>query len=325
VAIFAALLLALACTPAAPPDAARTSAAPEPRAGGVLTMAFPSTESGDATTLDPQNTGGTYVNSILPALYDSLVYQDPRDSSLKPGLAEAWEVSADGLSYTFHLRQNVKFHDGNPFNAEAVRFTLDRAVDPAARPGNAASARLMPAYDHTEIVDDATARVVLKTPQANFLSSAVGRSYLSIVSPRAVERLGLDGFGEHPVGSGPYRFVEWQHGAQITLERNPDYAWGPPLFERGGPPLVDRIVFRYIPEPSTRLAALESGEVNAIDGIPEADQDRLAHDPRFEIIPVRKNGTTGRLTLNNHAFPTNERAVRVALNQAVDRVGTCTP
>src|SRR5262249_52843931 len=136
--------------------------------------------------------------------------------------------------------------------------------------------------------------------------------------PRAVERLGAEAFGENPVGSGPYRFVEWKRGSHITVERNPDYTWGSPIAKRGGPPLVDRITFRYIPEPSTRLAALESGEVNAIDGVPEADQDRLARDPRFQIVEVRKNGTTGRLTLNNRVFPTSERAVRVALNQAVD-------
>ena len=95
------------------------------------------------------------------------------------------------------------------------------------------------------------------------------------------------------MGSGPYRFVEWERGARIVLERNPDYAWGSSIFARAGPPLADRVVFRYIPEASTRLAALESGEVNAIDGMPEADQERLARDPRFEIVEVRKNGTTG--------------------------------
>ena len=95
----------------------------------------------------------------------------------------------------------------------------------------------------------------------------------------------MPAFGENPVGSGPYRFVEWVHGDRIVVERNPDYAWSPPIFERQGPPLVDRIVFRFIPEQSRRvMAALESGEVNAIDGIPEADQARLEGDSRFEVI-----------------------------------------
>ena len=126
----------------------------------------------------------------------------------------------------------------------------------------------------------------------------------------------MEAFGENPVGSGPYRFVEWVRGDQHRRRAQPGLHLGLALLQRQGPPLVDRIVFRYIPEPSTRLAALESGEVNAIDGVPEADQDRLARDARFEVIEVRKNGTTGRLTLNNRVFPTSERAVRVALNEA---------
>ena len=311
--------LTIACSAAPAPEPARVPAADAPRAGGVLTMAFPNAEAGDASSLDPEMVGGTYVHSILSTIYDLLVYQDPTDGSIQPGLAASWEVSPDGLVYTFKLQPNARFHDGNPVTAEAVRFTLERAVDPAYRPNNVASARLMIAYDHTEVVDDLTARVYLKEPQANFLPSVVGRTQLAIVSPRAVERLGVEAFGENPVGSGPYRFVEWVRGERIVVERNPDYAWGSPIFKHSGPPLVDRIVFRYIPEPSTRLAALESGEVNAIDGVPEADQDRLARDSRFEIVEVRKNGTTGRLTLNNRAFPTSERAVRVALNQAIDK------
>jgi peptide/nickel transport system substrate-binding protein len=125
-------------------------------------------------------------------------------------------------------------------------------------------------------------------------------------------------FGENPVGSGPFKFVEWVHGSHITLERNPDYNWAPSIFHQG-PAYVDRITFRFIPEHTTRLAALESGEVNAIEGIPEADESRLAADSRFEVLQFRKNGTTGRIDLNNATFPTNDRAVRIAINQAVDK------
>src|SRR3954471_13153101 len=289
------------------------------QAGGTLTLAFPSPDAGDVRSLDPQVDGSTYANTITPALYDSLIIQDPRDSTLQPGLAERWEVSPDGLEYTFHLRRNVKFHDGTPFTAAAVKYTYDRSIDPKYRPQNSYPATLMVAYERTELLDDYTAKVILKQSQANFLASAVARSYMGIVSPAAAERLGVPAFGENPVGSGPYRFAEWVHGDRIVLERNPDYASSAPIFERQGPPLVDRIVFRFIPEHSTRLAALESGEVNAIDGIPEADQARVEGDSRFEVLKIRKNGTTGRIDLNNANFPTNERAVRIAINQAVDK------
>ncbi len=322
-ALVVALALLVACAPAEParnkpaPDSA--SQAGTAQAGGTLTLAFPSPDAGDVRSLDPQVDGATYANTITPALYDSLIIQDPRDSSLQPGLAERWEVSADGKEYTFHLRRNVKFHDGTPLTAAAVKYTFDRSVDPKYRPQNSYPATLMVAYDHTEVLDDYTAKVYLKESQANFLQSAVARSYLGIVSPTAAERLGVPAFGENPVGSGPYRFVEWVHGSHVTLERNPDYAWSPPIFERQGPPLVDRIVFRFIPEHSTRLAALESGEVNAIEGVPEADEARLESDARFEVLKFRKNGTTGRIDLNNAVPPTNERAVRIAINQAIDK------
>src|SRR5581483_12304956 len=101
--------------------------------------------------------------------------------------------------------------------------------------------------DHTEVLDDYTAKVYLKESQANFLQSAVARSYLGIVSPTAAERLGVPAFGENPVGSGPYRFVEWVHGERIVVERNPDYQWGSSIFHQG-PAYLDRIVFRFIPE-----------------------------------------------------------------------------
>jgi peptide/nickel transport system substrate-binding protein len=324
----AVVLVGAGCAPAEPaksPPAggSTTSQAPSQparaQAGGMLVLAFPSPDAGDVRSLDPQVDGATYANTITPALYDSLIIQDPRDSSLQPGLAERWEVSPDGKEYTFHLRRNAKFHDGTPVNAAAVRYTFDRSVDPKYRPQNSYPATLMVAYERTEVIDDYTAKVILKEPQANFLQSAIARSYLGIVSPTAAERLGVPAFGENPVGSGPYRFVEWVRGSHVTLERNPDYAWTPPIFEHQGPPLIDRVTFRFIPEHSTRMAALESGEVNAIEGVPEADQARLQSDPRFEVLEFRKNGTTGRIDLNNAVPPTNERAVRIAINQAIDK------
>jgi peptide/nickel transport system substrate-binding protein len=298
---------------------AGSGAAGQPQAGGELKMAFPAEESGDTPSLDPIMKISTYGNIITEALYDTLVYQDPKDNAIKPGLAASWTVSDDGKSYTFKLREEAKFHDGTPVNADAVKFTFDRAGDKQYQPNNAYTISLMEAYDHAEVLDEHTVKLVTKERRVNFLASTVGRSYLGVVSPTAVKKYGVPAFGDHPTGSGPYRFVEWSRGSHITIERNPDYKWGAPIFRSPGPPLVDRITFSFIPEASTRLAALQSGEVNSILGVPEANLAALSADPRFEVIKGLKNGAPSRININNQRPPTDEQAVRVAISQAIDR------
>jgi peptide/nickel transport system substrate-binding protein len=317
--VLTVLLLAACGGGAAPASTGGSQAAGTPQPGGELKMAFPAEEAGDTPTLDPPMKISTYGNIITENLYDTLVYQDPADNSIKPGLATSWTVSDDGKTYTFKLREDAKFHDGTPVNAEAVRFSLDRSVDKQYNPNNAYTTSLMEAYDHSEVVDEHTVKVMTKDRRVNFLPSSMGRSYLGIVSPTAVKKYGVPGFGDHPVGSGPYRFVEWVHGSHITIERNPDYKWGSSIFKNQGPPLVDRITFSFIPEASTRLAALQSGEVNAILTVPEANLDSLSSDSRFEVMKSFKNGSPSLLNLNNQRFPTDQREVRVAISQAIDR------
>ncbi|HLG69108.1 MAG TPA: ABC transporter substrate-binding protein [Chloroflexota bacterium] len=318
-AVVFVMLLAGCGGTVAPASTGGGGASGSPQAGGELKMAFPAEEAGDTPTLDPPMKISTYGNIITEALYDTLVYQDPTDNTIKPGLATSWTVSDDGKTYTFKLREDAKFHDGTPVNAEAVRFSLDRAVDKQYNPNNAYATSLMEAYDHSEVVDEHTVKVITKERRVNFLPSAMGRSYLGIVSPTAVKKYGDKGFGEHPVGSGPYRFVEWAHGDHITIERNPDYKWSSPIFKVQGPPLVDRITFYWIPEAATRLAALQSGQVNAIITVPEANLAALQADSRFEVMKALKNGSPSLLNLNNQRFPTDQREVRVAISEAIDR------
>ena len=300
-------------------SSAKPAASGQPVAGGELKVAFPAEEAGDTPTLDPIMKISTYGNIITEALYDTLVYQDPKDNTIKPGLATSWEASDDGKAYTFKLRPEAKFHDGTPVNAEAVKLTFDRAADRQYLPQNAYTTVLMEAYDRSEVIDEHTVKVSTKDRRVNFLPSTMGRSYLGIVSPTAVKKYGVPAYGDHPTGSGPYRFVEWQHGSHITIERNPDYKWGSPIFSNQGPPRVNRITFSYIPEASTRLAALQSGEVNAILGVPEANLAALTADPHFEVLKALKNGAPSRININNQRFPTDDVAVRRAISQAIDR------
>jgi peptide/nickel transport system substrate-binding protein len=289
--------------------------------GGQLSVVFPNQEEADAKSLDPNVGGGaTYVNSIYGSLYDQLVYQDPTTGKPVPGLA-TWDVSSDGLTYTFHLNRAAKFHDGTPVTTADVKFSLDRSVDPKYAPGNATGTSVMAAYKESEIIDPATIKVTLKTPSANFLWSAVGRTYLAVVPKAYVEKVGIEAFGQQkPMGSGPFQFVEWQHGDHITVKRNPNYSWGPSFFKTsGGPALLDSIVFRFIQDPATRLAALTSGQSNAIQGIAPFDQAGLESNPQFAVIQVRKNGQPGGLNLNTQNAATDDLAVRQAISYAVDR------
>lgn len=289
--------------------------------GGTLVIAFPNNEQADAKSLDPNVGGGTtYVNSIYGAMFDQIVYQDPESGEIVGGLAESWDVADDGLTYTFHLIDKAKFWDGTPVTAEDVKYTLDRARDPKYLPGNGYVSALLANYDKSEVPDEHTIVVRLKKPQTNFLPSVVGRTYLAIVSKAAAEKEGVPGFGEKPMGSGPFEFVEWVKGDHITVKRNDAYSWGPKFFETAGrAPSVERIVFRFIQEDSTRMAALDSGQASAIVGVPPFDQDRVENNPQHELIKVRKNGQPGGLNLNMLRAPTSDVAVRQAIAYAVDR------
>lgn len=289
--------------------------------GGTLIVALPTPEAGDVKSLDPNVGGGAiYAHTINGTMFDQLVYQDPETGELVPGLAESWEVDPDGLQYTFKLITTAKFWDGTPVTAEDVKYTLDRSVDEQYLPGNAYTRSLMANYDRAEVVDESTVGVFLKKPQANFLPSAVGRDYLSIVPKAYIEKVGVEAFAEKPMGSGPFKFVEWSHNSHVTVAKNPDYAWGPSFLETAGrAPSLDKVTFRFIPEDSTRVAALESGQVNMVIVLPPFDQDRLESNDQLEVVVVRKNGQPGVLNLQTDRAPTNDLAVRQAISLSIDR------
>ena len=130
-------------------------------------------------------------------------------------------MSPDGTAYTMKLRKGVRFHDGTPFNADAVKFSLDRIADPETKSGFAAT--LLGPYAATAVLDEHTVRITFKKPYAGFLDGA-SQAFLGIVSPTAARQAGKD-FGQRPVGTGPFVFKEWVRQDHITLERNPDYNW----------------------------------------------------------------------------------------------------
>ncbi len=285
------------------------SSAPTARSGKLI-YGLTLTPSG----IDPHVNASSELGIPLTSVYDTLVWQD-LDGEFVPGLAESWEVSDDGLIYTFHLRQDVKFHDGSPFNAQAVKFNLDRVVDPQTKSQKAVF--MLGPYDHAEVVDDHTVKVYLQESFAPLLDS-LSQVYLGMASPAAVEKWGLD-YQMHQVGAGPFMFKEYIPKDHLTLTRNPDYNWGPAIFSHQGPAYLEEIEFRFFVEPATRALALEAGEAHVMGEIPPQDAQRLSDDPDFELIPVALPGTPLQIFLNTERPPTDDLSVRQALIYATDR------
>jgi peptide/nickel transport system substrate-binding protein len=277
---------------------------------GTLVYGLTLTPSG----IDPHIDASSELGIPLTSVYDPLVWLTP-EGEFVPGLAEEWEVSDDGLTYTFHLRDDVTFHDGTPFNAEAVRFSLDRIADPDTKSRKARG--MLGPYDYTEVVDDYTLRVHFKEPYAPFLTS-LSTVYLAMVSPDAVEEWG-DEYQFHQVGTGPFKFEEYVPKDRLTLKRNPDYAWAPAIFDRQGPPDLEEVTFRFYTDPATRVLALESGEADVMGEIPPQDAVRLDESDDYKLMSVPIPGQPLQFFLNTRRPPLDDLRVRQALIYAVDR------
>jgi peptide/nickel transport system substrate-binding protein len=285
--------------------------APAPRTGGVMSYAI----EGDPDRLDPNLSGLRTSQIVFFQIFEPLVVRDPADNTFKPWLALSWEVSADGKAYTFRLRRDVKFHDGTPFNAEAVKFNMDRTHDPAlsTRCGGCA----VGFYEATDVVDPYTARIRLKAPWAPFLDAM--SLFYRMVSPEQVRKVGHQDLGRQPVGTGSLKFVEWIPNNRIVLERNNDHAWPPGIFRNKGKSYLDRVIFRIIPEPATRAAALEAGEVQVASAVSAQDFARLTKDQKYQAIIGLSPGVPFAFAINIAKPPTNELAVRRAIAMGIDR------
>ncbi len=267
--------------------------------------------------MDPAVTDFDSTIRVTLNVVEPLVWE-PEPGVFVPGLAESWAVSQDAKTYTFRLKRGVKFHDGTPFNAEAVKFTMDRIVDPATKAGQSHD-QLGP-YDRTEIVNDYTVRIQMKEGYTPLLTNLNG--YLGIVSPTAVKKMGLADFDRHPVGTGPFIFKEWVPKDHVTLVRNPDYNWGSSYFKHKGPAYLEQVIFKIIPEDSVRTGTLRSGETQYIDDLLPLEYGALKRSSRITVIDKGQPGSGFVLLLNvTSKGPISDLAVRRAMEYGVDREG----
>lgn len=254
--------------------------------------------------LDPTAGAAAAIREVTYAnIYEGLVRIDA-EGAVRPALAASWTISPDGLTYTFHLRTGVSFHDGAPFDCAVVKFSYERAMAPDST--NAQKGLFEPIAS-VACPDPATAVVTLKHPTASFLFG-MGWGDAVMLSPNSVAN-----DRTHPVGTGPFRFVDWVKGDHIDLERFPGY-WGPA-------PKLAKVTFRFISDPSAAAASVLAGDIDAFPSFPAPEVlDRLRADPRFAVVVGTTEGKTI-LALNNARKPFDDVRVRRALAMAIDRKG----
>ncbi|MDC6380568.1 ABC transporter substrate-binding protein [Pseudomonas graminis] len=281
----------------------------QPVSGGTLVYATDR----EPTCLDP-HVGGDMPQVFVAQQYlDSLVSMDA-DGRIGPWLAKRWQVSDDGLTYTFHLRNDVHFTDGTPFNAAAVKANLDHMANPKTQSSTAGG--YIRQYRSTDVIDDDTAVVHLASPYAAFLE-VLAQGFLGIESPTALQRP-RDVNCESPVGTGPFKVVRWDRQSQVELVRNPDYNSAPPTARHQGPAWLDRIVWKFIQEPSVRFASLQAGEVDVIEALPPESHEAARRNPDLKLIIAQRPGNPTNGTLNITRAPFDDIKVREAFVRSAD-------
>ena len=252
--------------------------------------------------LDPTSAAAGAIDSVLYSNVFEGLTRFMSDGSVVPGLAESWEISEDGLTYTFKLREGVTFHDGTAMDAEDVKFSLDRA-----RAEDSANAQkpLFAGIESVTVVDPTTVEVKLSQPDGNFLFNMAWGDAV-IVALESIESI-----KQKPIGTGAFKFEEWVQGDRIELSRNPDY-WG-------DAPALESATFKFISDPTAAFAAMMAQDIDAFAGFPAPENlPQFEADPRFKVLVGSTEGETI-LAINNKKPPLDDRRVRKAIAHAIDR------
>jgi len=273
----------------------------EPVRGGTLTIAYTST----SPHIDIQGTNQGSLSESAHYMFETL-FDRNAEGQIVPLLASGYEVSDDGLTYTFSLRSGVTFHDGTPFDADAVKYNFERKIELRLPTWDTIP------WDTIEVVDPLTLRVTLRNPAPHIINVLMSKTW-SMYSPTHAEAVGPDGVRIEGVGTGPFMQRDFRPNEVLHLVRNPNY-W------QEGLPYLDEVIFRVIPDPNTRAALLESGDVDMALGLPVPVTLRLQSNPRFEVLS-EVSGRQYYIALNNYLAPTNDVRVRQAINHAVDKEG----
>ena len=279
-------------------------------------------KSGDAVKLDPADVTDGESVMVITNIFDTLITFKPGSTELQPWLAESWETSDDGKVWTFKLRQGVRFHDGSDFNADAVVFSFERQMNPdhPARRADSVFAYYKENFGAVQSVvkvDDFTVRFTLEKP-IGFFESMLAMFNVAIVSPTAFASEGKNAEGRYkydmatrPVGTGPFRFVDWKKDEYIKLKANPDHF--------AGVPGVGTLIFKPIKEPQPRLKEVESGSLHGMDNPDLVDVVRMGDSPEPRAWSARPALNVCYLAMNTQKKPFDNKKVRQAVAWAIDK------
>lgn len=277
----------------------------------------------DVATLDPA-IGYDWQNwSMIKSLFDGLMGYEPGSTTLRPELAESYDIDKDGTRFTFHLRDGITFHNGREITAEDVKYSLERTINPKTKSPGAGFFSMIEGFESwnsgegdglsgVKVVDDKTVEITLNRPDATFLH-VMALNFALVVPKEAVEASGED-FGREPVGSGAYVLDEWTPGQRIVFKRFDDY-W------RDGVPKLDKITFDIGLEPTVALLRLQNGEADILgDGIPPAQFLQVMNDPEQKENVIEGGQLhTGYVTMNVEMEPFDQLEVRKAVNMAINK------
>ena len=266
----------------------------------------------EPVTMDPPQITDLNSTRVIKRIFEGLTAQELGTYKIVPGLAKSWEISRDGLTYTFRLRDNVRFHDGTPLTAEAVKFCFDRQLNeqgPYYKTGTYPYVKgFLGNVAGVQAVDPSTVRITLKSPLTPFLQYLAHHS-LYVYSPEALKQHGKD-IVKHPVGTGAFKLETWEPGVKVVLARNDQY-WG-------GAPKIRQAIYVPIIEAQARLAAITTGEIDLTMDVPPDSLDRLRQDPNV-VVAETNSSAVWYVTLNTRHPILKDRRVRQALNYAVNK------
>ncbi len=262
----------------------------------------------DIDTLDPLGQTTTTVQNMIDYVFETLVGLDYKQNKILPQLATSWQEASNGLSITFKLRGDAKFQDGTPVNAEAVKFTFDRLLDPKT---TVPQRFYVDGIKEVQAVDPLTVRFVLGKPTPLLLRNLTS-TVTSIISPAAYRKIGAANFTRDitNAGSGPYVFKEWVRGTHLLVVRNPSY-WGKK-------PVFDEVQFRVVPDAGVRETMLLSGDVHVAVLPPAPDARRIRTNPALTLVEAPTDRTVF-IVLNNQQGHLKDARVRQALNYAINK------